>query len=125
MNEEKRIEEMAYEMTQYKETVCERIEHNNCLLKFHTNAFVNCHFCKLAEHLITEKGYRKASEIFEEIIEALTEERIEENRKADSALEAQDTASYEVYSYAEDKLATLVTALSLYKKKYTEGERGK
>ena len=69
-------------------------------------------------------GYRKAPEvareIVEEIIEALTAERIEEDRKANSALEAQDTASYEVYNYAEDKLGTLVTALSIYKKKYAE-----
>lgn len=79
----------------------------------------------VATYLTDKKGYRKASdvaeEIFAEIIEALVEERIAEERKANSALEAQDTASYEVYNYAEDKLGTLVTALSLYKKKYAEG----
>ena len=69
MNRDKQIEEMAYEMTQYKETVCKRIEDNKCLLTFHTNAFVNCHFCKLAEHLITEKGYRKANEVAREIMQ--------------------------------------------------------
>ena len=58
----KQIEEMAYEMTQFKETVCKRIEDNKCLLRSHANAFVDCHFCKLAEHLITEKGYRKQIE---------------------------------------------------------------
>ena len=62
MSREKQIEEMAYEMTQYKGKMCERIEHNNCLLRFHAHAFIDCNFCKLAEHLITEKGYRKQSE---------------------------------------------------------------
>ena len=56
------IEEMAYEMTQYKSKMCERIEHNKCLLKFHTHAFINCNYCKLAEHLITEKNYQKQRE---------------------------------------------------------------
>ena len=67
----KHIEEMAYEMTQYKGKMCERIEHNNCLLKFHTNAFIDCNYCKLAEHLITEKGYRKASDVIDEFAERL------------------------------------------------------
>ena len=71
MNKEKQVEEMAYEMTQYKETVCKRIEDNNCLLTFHTHAFINCHFCKLAEHLITEKGYRKSTEVAREIFEEI------------------------------------------------------
>ena len=55
----KQIEEMAYEMTQYKGKMCERIVHNNCLLRFHAHAFIDCDYCKLAEHLITEKNYRK------------------------------------------------------------------
>ena len=61
MSKEKQIEEMAYEMTQYKFKVCERIERNDCLLRFHAHAFVDCNCCKLAEHLY-EKGYRKQSE---------------------------------------------------------------
>ena len=109
MTKEKQIEEMAFDLCRID--LCKHLEQEEC----DATTCVHC----TAEALYTA-GYRKASEIFEEIIEALTEERIEENRKADSALEAQDTASYEVYSYAEDKLATLVTALSLYKKKYTE-----
>lgn len=59
----KQIEEMAYEMTLYKGKMCERIVNNDCLLRFHANAFVDCNFCKLAEHLIVEKGYRKKSEV--------------------------------------------------------------
>ena len=85
------------------------------------------HFMRIARHLHVTKGYRKASdvarEIFAEIIEALTEERITEYQKSNSALEAQDTTSYEVYSYAEDKLATIITALKLYKKKYESEEK--
>ena len=108
---EKRIEEMAKDL-------CE------CYVDFDTNLID----IKATSVKLFDKGYRKASEvaeeIFAEIIEALVEERIAEERKANSALEAQDTASYEVYNYAEDKLGTLVTALSLYKKKYTETEGG-
>lgn len=77
------------------------------------------------------KGYRKASdvatEILDDIMDALTGESIEEEKKANSALEAQDTISYDIFSYANDKLETLLTALGIFKKLYlkkyeSEGE---
>ena len=100
MSREKQIEEMAYEMTQYKETVCKRIEDNKCLLRFHAHAFIDCHFCKLAEHLITEKGYRKASEVALEIIGEILS-----NHTPD----------------VDGFLMMHATELSELKKKYTEG----
>jgi hypothetical protein len=105
VSRDKQIEEMAYEMTQYKEPVCKRIEDNKCLLRFHAHAFVDCHFCKLAEHLITEKGYRKASEVAEEIF-AEIEKLIARRMIPDVAL-------------IDDRLIIDITKL---KKKYTESE---
>ena len=110
MNRDKQIEEMAFEMTQYKETVCDRIEHNNCLLKFHTNAFINCHFCKLAEHLITEKGYRKASDIVGEIIKDLVD-------FADDNEKQMLVNGHSVWFINADDVTEFITEL---KKKYTE-----
>lgn len=98
------IEKMAYEMTQYKGKVCERIEHNNCLLKFHTNAFINCNYCKLAEHLITEKGYRKANEVAREIFEQIEPCLLDYRNNYCSGLQ-------------------LITFIRELKKKYTESEK--
>ena len=113
-NVEKQIEELARSFCGLSKTLkCSECSYECYQKEYAKKAF--------------EAGYRKASEvvakIFAEIIEALTDERITEDQKANSALEAQDTASYEVYSYAEDKLATIVLALELYKKKYTEEEK--
>lgn len=131
----KQIEEMAYKRISKRAMAGVKpiILHIECEAKCEP-IFKRCEYCDLEKELLNrladledkiESGeLRKASdaaeEIFAEIIEALTEERITEEQKANSALEAQDTASYEVYSYAEDKLATIVLALNLYKKKYTE-----
>lgn len=113
LNRDKQIEEMAKDI----EDVCENRGCN------YENGIRDCDKCR-AEWLY-ELGYRKASdvarEIFEEIIEALADEQITEAQKASAALEAQDTLSYEVFNYAEDKLGTIVLALSLCKKKYSEG----
>lgn len=112
---DKKIEGMARDLCKHSLTeycASGRCQNPNCLVN-----------AKALETLYA-KGYRKAfdvaREILKDIIEALVDERIEEERKANSALEAQDTASYEVYSYAEDKLGTLITALNIYKKKCTE-----
>ena len=120
MSKEKQIEAMAYEMTQYKETVCNRIEHNKCLLKFHTHAFIDCHFCKLAEHLITEKGYRKAAEVALEVInKALSKIQI-----MISSIKAQEENGNitEFNGGAKTALEIVFKDLAELKKKYTEGE---
>ena len=129
-SKEKQIEEMAYEMTQYKETVCKRIEHNNCLLRNHAHAFIDCHFCKLAEHLITEKGYRKASDVAREIFEEIEKE-------IELALESNYRAKKEHYNHSvipnydnfnamcDGKIYAmrgLLDFIAELKKKYTEGE---
>jgi hypothetical protein len=61
--------------------------------------------------------------LLEDIIEGLAAEQTKEGQKADSAWESQDTLSYEVFGYAEDKLETIVLALTLLKKKYIGDKR--
>lgn len=61
--------------------------------------------------------------LLEDIIERLAAEQTKEGQKADSAWESQDTLSYEVFGYAEDKLETIVLALTLLKNKYTGDKR--
>lgn len=121
MNKEKQIEEMAYEMTQYKEPVCKRIEDNKCLLRFHAHAFIDCHFCKLAEHLITEKGYRKASDVAREIFEEITRYlRLNE----DISLKCKEENGEQNREYFKGKLSAFKQIRGFIdaelKKKYTE-----
>lgn len=61
-----------------------------------------------------------AKEIFAEIIEGLEEEKRREEQCRNSALESGDLVVAELYDYAADKLDTIITALNLCKKKYTE-----
>lgn len=75
------------------------------------------------QHEVIDKAKTDvAREIFEEIFEALQGEIDEEDKLGRNAWEIGDTAGYHIHQYAEEKLDTLQIALSLYKKKYTEGK---
>lgn len=72
-----------------------------------------------------ENGYAKGKadavrEIFEEIIEGLQYEIDLEDKYGRNAWGQGDISGFQTHQYAEDKLDTLITALSLLKKKYTE-----
>lgn len=61
-----------------------------------------------------------AREIFEEIIEGLQYEIDLEDKYGRNAWGQGDISDFQTHQYVEDKLDTLITALSLLKKKYTE-----
>lgn len=69
-------------------------------------------------------GYRKqsetASEIIDEIIDALQGEKDAEEKLVSNAWDASDTVGYHIHQYAEEKLDTLIIALSIYKREYTQ-----
>ena len=65
-----------------------------------------------------------AREIFAEIEEALQYEIDLEDKNGRNAWGEGDTIGFHIHEYAEDKLDTLKIALSLLKKKYTEGNDG-
>lgn len=65
-----------------------------------------------------------ASEIFEEIDEALQHEIDLEDKYGRNAWGQGDVSGFQTHAYAEDKLDTLQIALSLLKKKYTEKNDG-
>lgn len=72
------------------------------------------------------KGYADAKaevarEIFEEIIEGLQYEVDLEDKYGRNAWGQGDISGFQTHQYTEDKLDTLITALSLMKTKYTEG----
>ena len=64
-----------------------------------------------------------ARDIFAEIEEALQYEKDLEDKNGRNAWGNGDTVGFHIHNYAEDKLDTLLIALSLLKKKYTEGEK--
>ena len=61
-----------------------------------------------------------AREIFAEIEEALQYEKDLEDKNGRDAWDKGDTVGFHIHDYAEDKLETILVALSLFKKKYTE-----
>ena len=63
-----------------------------------------------------------AREIIDELLEALQGEVDAEEKLESNDWNYSDTVGYQIHRYAGDKLETLAIALSLYKKKYTEGE---
>ncbi len=92
---------------------------------------VNDEYCACAE-LIPCKNFistanvapraEVAREIFEEIEEGLKYEIDLEDKRGRNAWAQGDVSGFQTHDYAEDKLDTLLTALSLLKKKYTGGE---
>lgn len=64
-----------------------------------------------------------AREIFAEIEEGLQYEIDLEDKNGRNAWGEGDTIGFHIHDYAEDKLDTLKIALSLLKKKYTEGKK--
>ena len=62
-----------------------------------------------------------AREIFAEIDEALQYEIDIEDTRGRNAWAQGDVSGFQTHEYAEDKLDTIKIALSLFKKKYTEG----
>ena len=61
-----------------------------------------------------------ARKIFAEIEEALQYEKDLEDKNGRDAWDKGDTVGFHIHDYAEDKLETILVALSLFKKKYTE-----
>lgn len=61
-----------------------------------------------------------ASEIIDEIIDALQGEKDQEEKLGSSAWGESDTVGWHIHQYAEEKLDTLIIALSLYKREYTQ-----
>ncbi len=61
-----------------------------------------------------------ACEIIDEILEGLQYEIDTEDKRGRSAWDEGDTVGHHIHQYAEEKLDTLKTVLSIYKKKYTE-----
>ena len=59
-----------------------------------------------------------AREIFAEIEEALQYEKDLEDKNGRDAWDKGDTVGFHIHDYAEDKLETILVALSLFKKKY-------
>jgi hypothetical protein len=62
------------------------------------------------------------SEIVDGISEALQEELNLEDSRGRECYEKGDMEGYHIHQYAEEKLETLVIALSLYKVQYMKGE---
>jgi hypothetical protein len=63
-----------------------------------------------------------AREIIDELLEALQGEVDAEEKLESSAWDESDMIGHYMHQYALEKLETLVIALSLYKKKYTEDQ---
>lgn len=63
-----------------------------------------------------------AREIIDELLEALQGEVDAEEKLDSSAWDESDMIGHYMHQYAVEKLETLVIALSLYKKKYTEDQ---
>lgn len=63
-----------------------------------------------------------AREIIDELLEALQGEVDAEEKLDSSAWDKSDMIGHYMHQYAVEKLETLVIALSLYKKKYTEDQ---
>lgn len=61
-----------------------------------------------------------ASEIIDEIIDALQGEKDQEEKLGSNAWGESDTVGWHIHQYAEEKLDTLIIALSLYKREYTQ-----
>lgn len=64
-----------------------------------------------------------AREIFGEFEEALQYEIDLEDKNGRNAWGQGDVRTFQTHQYTEDKLETILVALSLFKKKYTEGEK--
>ena len=103
---------------------------------FCTNKFNSCDDACLSKRICREyrhaaalykKGYREPSkvalEIIDEILEGLQGEKDQEETLYNNAFEECDVEGVKIHQYAEEKLDTLIIALSIYKKKYTEGEK--
>ncbi len=73
MNRDKQIEEMAKALTAYEKKLCDRLPKDKCLLTSAVHAQVSCDYCKIAEFLVNA-GYRKASEVARETVEAIKAE---------------------------------------------------
>ena len=63
-----------------------------------------------------------ASEIIDEIIDALQGEKDAEEKLGGNAWDTSDTVGYHIHQYAEEKLDTIIIALALYKREYTQDQ---
>lgn len=113
MEKEKQIEEMAKALTKYEKNLCDRLPKDKCLLTSAIHAQVSCDYCKIAEFLINA-GYRKASEVAEEIFA-----EIYEARERWEAIYSRDYFGYggDAYGYLESDVDHTIYEL---KRKFTE-----
>lgn len=76
-----------------------------------------------ATEIAYKNGYEKgasdtAKEILDELLDAVQSEREAEDKLGRRAWEESDTVGYHIHQYAEEKLGTFETALSIFKNLY-------
>lgn len=110
-----------------KESICRKCFHSYVCEKFNENKDDNnekCHFFN-NHYVPTADVVPRAmiAEIFGEIEEGLKYEIDLEDKYGRNAWGEGDVSGFQTHEYTEDKLDTLLIALSLLKKKYSEEQK--